>query len=239
MHSALMLNKKYIEFAGANTVEVISLERLQEGIDKGDRRAETYKEKVGGEEVEYLVEFPGLTVADMLALAGSKAGSYNKTGKIPYTCLVDPWTEEEIKQFPGSTPSGDVMDAVLEAKKEMEKAHGKGVARKEVTALAELEAEAAQRIAKGDWSGAIADLTKMSSKAKAWPEPMSARLGACREKVVASAEETLARIEAAAAEDRAKAKSELSKILGKLKGTGLEEKAKALLATLSQPPRAA
>jgi hypothetical protein len=92
MHSALMCNKKYIEFANENTVEVISLDRLQEGIEKKDRKAETYEAKVDGQTVKYMVEFPGLTVEDMLALASSKAASYNKTGKIPYTAVVDPWT---------------------------------------------------------------------------------------------------------------------------------------------------
>jgi hypothetical protein len=233
MHSAVMCNKEYIDFAKENTVEVIALERLQEGVDKKEKNAETYKAKVNGAEVEYLVEFPGLTVADMLALASSKAGSYNHTGKIPYTCIVDPWTEEELKSFSGSTPKSDIEDAVTEIRKQFEKDHGKGVARKDVALLSDTEADAEARTAKGDYPGALVALTKISAKAKAWPQPMQDRITAAHDKVVAAAQEMLTKIEASGAEDKAKAKSELSKILSKFKGTGLEDKAKALLATLS------
>jgi hypothetical protein len=236
MHSATMLNKKYIEFASENTVEVIALERLQEGVDKGERHAETYKAKENGAEMEFLVEFPGLTVAEVLALATSKAGSYNKTGKIPYTCLVNPYTEEEIKSFPGSTPSGDIMEAVLEARKALEKENGKGVARKDVRAVQQLEADALERVQKGEFATAIAEVTKVSTKGKAWPQAMQDRVSACKERVVTAAHETLAKIEATAAEDRTKAKSELTRLIAKLKGTGLEAKAKELLASLSTPP---
>jgi hypothetical protein len=233
MHSAVMCNKEYIDFAKDNTVEVIALERLQEGVDKKEKNAETYKAKVNGAEVEYLVEFPGLTVADMLALASSKAGSFNHTGKVPYTCIVDPWTEEELKSFSGSTPKGDIEDAVLEIRKQFEKDHGKGVARRDVTLLAEAEADVEARASKGDYPGALGVLAKLSGKAKAWPQAMQERITAAHDEVVAAASDVLAKIEAAGAEDKARARSELSKIMGRLKGTGLEEKAKTLLDTLS------
>jgi hypothetical protein len=233
MHSALMLNDDYIKFAADNTVEVIALERLDEGVEKKDARAETYKAKVNGEEVHYLVEFPGLTVEEMNALARSKASSYNKTGKIPYTCLVDPWTEEEIASFPGSTPKGDIEEAVLKAREAFQKEHGKGVARKDLRTVAETEGDAQEKVAKSDYAGALALLAKTSAKAKAWPQPLQDRLASAKEKIVASATEALAKIEAEAAEDKPKAKGDLARLMGKLKGTGLEEKAKSLLATLS------
>jgi hypothetical protein len=61
---------------------------------------------------------------------------------------------------------------------------------------------------------------------------MQDRLTALREKVVTSATEALAAIETKAAEDRVKAKADLAKMMSKLKGTGLEAKAKELLASL-------
>ena len=114
MHGSVLQNKKYIKFADENTVEVIALGRLQEGIDKKDRKAETYEDKKTG--AVYLVEFPGLTVEQMLALATSKAGSYNNTGKIPYTAIVNPHNEEEMSYLPGGISGKQLMEAVEEAK---------------------------------------------------------------------------------------------------------------------------
>ncbi|MFH0944691.1 MAG: hypothetical protein V2A76_05790 [Planctomycetota bacterium] len=93
MHSAVLQNKKYIKFADEGTVEVISLGGLEKGVEKGDKKAATYTQKVNGEDVEFLVEFPNLTVEEMVALNRSKASSYNDTGKIPFTALIDPFTE--------------------------------------------------------------------------------------------------------------------------------------------------
>ena len=52
MHGSVLQNDKYIEFADENTVEVIELQRLQEGIDEKDRKAETYKAEDGREQAE-------------------------------------------------------------------------------------------------------------------------------------------------------------------------------------------
>ena len=59
MHGSVLQNKKYIKFAGENTVEVMSLSALDKGIEKGDKRAATYKAKDGN---VYLVGYPNLTV---------------------------------------------------------------------------------------------------------------------------------------------------------------------------------
>jgi hypothetical protein len=58
-----------VVFAEDSTVEVIALQRLDEGIKAGDKKAEMYEavnEK--GEPVKYMVKFPGLTADDMFAL---------------------------------------------------------------------------------------------------------------------------------------------------------------------------
>ena len=232
MHSAVMCNKKYMEFADDNTVEVITLDRLDEGIEKKDKRAETYDAKVGGETVKYMVEFPGLTSAEMLALHSSKAASYNKTGKIPYTCLVDPYTEEELKNWSGSTPAGDIMDAVTEAKKALQKDHGKGLARKDIKVLDGAQTDADAKLAKNDYAGALDALGKIASKAEKWPDGLKTRLEAAKTKIVDAAKAALDKIEEAKATDPAQAKKDLTALASRLKGTGLEGKAKDLLATM-------
>lgn len=232
MHSALMCNKKYIEFANQHTVEVISLDRLQEGIDKKDRKAETYEAKVDGQTVQYMVEFPGLTIDEMLALSRSKAAGFNKTGKIPYTCIVDPWTEEELKNWNGGQGAGTIQEAVLEAKKKLEADHGKGIARKDLNAVSDAAREAGAKAAKGDFAAAMDRLAKLDGKAEKWADGLKEKLKAAKADVVAAAEKALAAIEEKKATDAAAAKKELAALAGRLRGTGLEEKAKELLATL-------
>lgn len=234
LHGAILKNKKYVEFAEKNTVEVICLSRLQEGIDKADERAETYETERDGEKVECLVEFPSLTAAEMLALGSSKGASYNNTGGVPYTCLVDPHTLAEVQSWKGgSVSAGSLMEAVTELRKTLAKEHGKGVSRKEVQGLADVERKTTALCAKGEFAAAVAEATKAGAKAADWPEAMSARLTKAREAVVAAAQAELERIEALGAGETAQAKAQLSKLLPRLKGTGLEERAKALLTTWS------
>lgn len=233
MHSAVMCNKKYMEFAAENTVEVIALQDLESGIEKKEKRAATYTAKVDGKEVEYLVEFPGLTVDDMKALQASKAASYNDTGKIPYTCLVDPFTLERIPEcvWGGGTSAQTIIEAATSARKAMQKEHGKGCSRKDADALAGAERDAAAKAEKGEFAAALDALGKLSGKAAKWPESLQTRLSASRDTVVASAQKRLDEIVAAKESDAAKAKADLGKLVGRLRGTGLEAKAKELLAT--------
>ena len=58
MHRSVLTNKKYIKFADANTVEVISMGGLERARGRGDKRAETYKGKDGK---QYVVGWPNLT----------------------------------------------------------------------------------------------------------------------------------------------------------------------------------
>jgi hypothetical protein len=231
MHSAVMCNKKYIDFADDNTVEVICLQRLKEGIEKKEARAATYEVEVGGKKVEYLVEFPGRTVEEIEALESSKGGQYNQSGSIPYTALVDPHTLKEITHWGGGTSASTIMEAVEELRKSLEKEHGKGVARKDIAAVEEAEVDAQEKIVKGDYAGALKEFDGLSRKADKWPEVLKERWGKGREAVIASAEAELTRIETAKEEDATAARRDLTKLMGKLRGTGLEDRAKALLAT--------
>ena len=239
LHSAILKNKKYIEFSDKNTVEVICLGSLQEGIDKKDERAETYEVTVDGKKVSYLKEFPGLTVEQMLALASSKGAYYNNTSKIPYTCIVNPHTLEEVEKWQGGDASaGAVEEAVLVLRKALEKEHGKGVSRKEIRAVGESEKKVATLQEKGDYALALAELAKAAGKAKDWPETLTQRLAKTKEAVVEAAKAALDKVEADAASDAAAAKKELARLAPKLKGTGLEERAKALLVSWSAPATA-
>ena len=171
-----MCNKKYIEFSADNTVEVISMSGVQEGYDKKDKKAEEYEIKEFGEIVKYLVEFPGLTVKDMVDLNSGKAASFNTTGKTPYTSMIDPWTESEVKGWSGgSVSSGAIQDAVLEWRKTAIKEHGKGFARKNWYILTSVEREVKFYVEKNDLAKAKISLDKVKPKTTKWPDEIKAR----------------------------------------------------------------
>ncbi len=225
MHASVLQNKDYIKFADKCTVEVICLGRLQEGIDEKSPKAATYKTKENGQEVEHLVEWPNLTVEEVLALGQSKAGSFNDTGFVPFTAVIDPHTEQEMARFPGSTAAGALMEGVEQAQKKLESEHGKGVARKELRGFEEAEAAALEQTAAGDFAAALDGLNKLGKAGANWPQALQDRLAKARAQVVETAEKTLAAIEKTAASDPVQAQRELARLAPKLRGTGLEERA--------------
>lgn len=234
LHKSLMSDPEYVTFAYEHTVEVLALDRLQEGVDKGEDRAATFDVKVGRKTVQHLVEFPGLTVEDVLALRRSKASTYNKSGGLPYTALVDPFTEDELKSWKGGgvTPA-EVMEAVKEARTKLAKT-SKGKPRAELRAVADLEATAAAKTKTREFAAVLDACAAADKKADkdGWPKHLRARVASAREASIAAATEALDAIEAAQAEDAVQAKKDLSTLLPRLRGTGLEDRAKTLLATL-------
>ena len=235
MHASLMCDKAYIEYSYENTVEVLALDRLQEGVTKKEERAATYAAKEGGKPVQYLVEFPGLTVDDALALRNSKASSYNKTGGLPYTALIDPFTEEEIKSWKGGgIATSEIMDGVKAARETLAKGHGKGKPRAELKGMADTETAGAAKVKAGDYSGALDVYAAATKKAEkdGWPAFLRERLTKGHDEAVAAATEAFAKIEAAKATDAAQAKKDLVALMGRLRGTGLEQRAKELLAAM-------
>ena len=233
MHSSLMCDKEYIEFAYENTVKVLSLDRLQEGVDKKEDRAATYDAKEGGKPVKFLVEFPGLTVDDVLSLRASKASSYNHTGGLPYTAIIDPFTEEEIKNWKGGgIATSEIIDAAKAARATLQKAHGKGKPRAELKAITDAETASADKLKAGDFASALDAFAAATKKADkdGWPKHLRDRIAKGRDAAITAATEALDKIEADKATDAAKAKKDLAMMMSRLRGTGLEQRAKDLLA---------
>lgn len=231
MHSAVMQNKKYIEFAKSGTVEVLALQRLDEGATKKDRRAAAYRAKgPDGKPVLLMLEWPNLTYDEILAFNRTQAGQYNKTGKIPYTSIVNPHNLEEMKGLPGGQGVKALMEAAEEARRQLQKEHGKGLSRKEYDRIGDAEAKARESLAKGEFGKAI-DLLTAATPQNA-PEALAKRLSTTRESIVSAAEEALSAVGKTAGSDVSAAKKELSSLLPRLRGTGLEERAKELQKTL-------
>lgn len=226
----MLQNKKYIKFADDNSVEVIVLGRLDEAIEKEEKGAATYKGKdESGNEVEFLVGYPNLTVEDMQKMGGSKAGSYNNTGKIPYTAIVDPHTLEEMENIKGGYGAGTLIDLVKEKKKELEKAHGKSISRKELQKVKKESAEIKELVDAGNLTRALSDAAKLE-KSMAKSPALLEMAGKVSAEVQAACAKRLDELEAQIGRGETKdAAKELGPLARALKGTPLEERANALL----------
>lgn len=231
MHGSVLQNKKYIAFAEENTVEVLALSRLDEGIEKKDKRAGTYKAKdVDGQEKEFMLGWPNLTAEDIRNLAGSKAGSYNNTGKIPYTAIVDPYTLEEMENIKGGYGAGSLMDLVTAKKKVLEQQHGKGVSRKALNKVKEADAEIRKSLAAGNLAKALSDALALEKKVAKEPPAVVELAGKAKTDVLDAATKQLDEVEAMLGRgEKAEAAKQIGPLARALKGTSLETRANELL----------
>ena len=225
----MLQNKKYIKFANDNTVEVLALGRLDEGIQSNHPKAATYKAKDAvGNVIQYMVKWPGLTTAQIQALRSSKAGTYNNTGGVPYGCLVNPHTLKRMHVFKGVT-TGKIMDEVKIATKALRKEHGKGMKRAIVNSVKKAKILATAFSAKGNWDKAILVINKATSKSQDWPETMQDIVKKMRQDVTKSARTRLDEIKNMAPKPAMKA---VRAFMSKAKTTSLFEEAKAFADSL-------
>jgi hypothetical protein len=231
MHSAVLQNKKYIEFAKQNTVEVLTLGRLDEGVQRMDKRAVAYRAKdASGQETLLMLHWPNLSYAEILALDRSPAARYNKTGKIPYTSIVNPHTLEEMKGMVGGQSAKGVQEAAEEARKQLQKEHGKGLSRKELARVDDAAAAARGLLAAKDYAKALEALAKAGDGSA--HEVLAAKIQAVRAEIRDAAKSELAALREQAEQDRTAARKALGSLIGRLRGTGLEAEAAELLKSL-------
>ncbi len=231
MHSAVLQNKKYTKFASRNTVEVLSFGGLAAAIEKGDKRAATYKGKdASGKPVDLMVNWPNLTAEQIGAMRKTKAGRYNDTGKIPYTCIVDPHTLERMHVITGGYSAKGLMEEVKTARKTLRQAHGKGLSRDTLSTINKAAATSAKLAADGEWDKALAALKKVSAKSQELPETVRAIITTARDNVIASARTRLDAIKAMESRD---AKRAIARFANKVRKTGLYDEAKDFLRSLT------
>lgn len=228
MHGSVLQNKKYIKFASENTVEVMSFGRLEEAISKNERRAATYKAKDGN---VYLVEFPNLTVEEIKKLRSSKAGSYNHTGKIPYTAIVNPHTLEEMESIKGSYSGKTLMEIVKNHRKELAKEYGKSISRKALTKVRKQQQAIEEELKKEQYAKALTTTAKLEKSVAKQPTALVEMVGKTKAGVVDACGKKLDSLEALIGRGaKAEAAKELGPLTRALKGTALEERALDLLA---------
>lgn len=192
MHGSVLQNEDYIKFADESTVEVMAMGRLKEGVDSGDRKAEQYDATdESGNAVKYMVEFPNLTLEEMYALDRSKAGTYNNTGKIPYTAIVNPHTEEQMQALPGGRSAGQLMEAVESQKKALVEKYGPSLSRKDVRAVKECRKECLALAEDKGIGKAIAQFEKDAKKLEKAGERIAKMVEDVRAELLGKASEEL------------------------------------------------
>lgn len=237
MHGSVLQNEKYIEFAEENTVEVIALGELQKGIDKGDPKAAEFDDKDDeGNPVKRMFEYPSLTKDEMLKLATSPAAAYNDTGRIPFTCLVNPHDLKEMQRFPGGQSAKTLMEAALLQKKRLNEQYGPSLSRATLKKFDAGAKKIADELPKSGAAKAMVEYRKLEkSLGKEVPAGMKERTEKLMALVLEAATKELDDAEAAIdSGDVGGGKKILAKLAAALKGTSLEarvgelnEKAKA------------
>jgi len=183
VHRSVLQNKTYLKFAAQNTVEVICMEE----IDKAEREKastfQTYKTKDEyGDEVEYMVEFDGLTVDELKGLSNTDAiVAFMDGNKIPYTAIVDPHTGKAIEAMKGKPTVKSLSAAIKRARKVLTKEHGDGIPRKQWDSLATGEVRIDLLSIEGRYAEALKALVKIETSFKRPPKPIKLRLVVIRE----------------------------------------------------------
>ena len=232
MHSAVMQNKKYIKFANRHTVEVISLGSIERGVSSGHRNARTYKTKdpfTGKIRNEFAL-FPGLTLEDMQKLNRSKAASYNKSGKIPHTSLVDPFTQEKLHEWVGGISAKTLMEQITADQKTLQKEHGKPkITRKDLFKVRASLKKALLALGKKNFNKAWSELHNLKKKAQKLPQEVQEEIKPVEEKTLNFAKAKLEAAKDLIPSNPAKAKMIAGSLATKLVGTDLEDLAKEIL----------
>ena len=183
MHRSVLQNKGYLKFSKANAVEVVSMEELGRALKEKAATVKTYKTKDAyDDEVEYLVEFPGLTLDDLKRLSDTEEIlAFMEGGKIPYTAIVNPHTGKAMHAMKGKPTVKSLTKAIKAARKQLEKEHGKGVDRKLWRELGRVEVEFDKALAAKDLKKADALVAGISKKFKRPQPAVQTRLTAMAE----------------------------------------------------------
>jgi len=226
MHRAVLQNRTYIRFAAKNTVEVISMEELDRAVERKEHVA-TYTVKTPyGDEVEQLVEFPGLTIDQLRDLSNGPAIRYMEGGRIPYTAIVDPHDLKELEGIRGTRTARELVAAVKRHAKALETRYGPGVDRKLWNLVSEGGIAVDVHLGKDDIVQAMAVYRHLGARTVRQPDSLQRRVEAIRDTIVAVAAKRLDALEKASG---AEASRELAALARALRDTKLEERALRIL----------
>ena len=231
MHGSVLTNKKYIKFANENTVEVISMGKLNLGQERNDKRLETYEAKdENGETVQYLAGWPNLTL-DELKKLNQTCAKWNDTRGIPYTCVVNPHTLEKMEFISGGYAAGKLMEQVTASKKALNKLYGKSVSRKTLAKIRKEERKVRVELDKENVAKAMTGWRTLDKKVAKQPDAIKAIAAKLLDDILKVGGKQLDECEALIGRGEKKAAAKTLGTLSRaLKGTALEQRANDLLA---------
>ncbi|MHC4931229.1 MAG: hypothetical protein ACYTGV_03455 [Planctomycetota bacterium] len=231
MHRSVLKNPEYGKFATRHTVEVITMEELDIAVAKESRNVRTYKGKdPWGEEQDYLVEFPGLTLDDLRDLSNSDALNYMQGNRIPYTAIVDPHNLAEMEGLRGVKTVKDLTEAITRHRKALLVQYGKGIERKLWKGIERGLVEIDTHLGKGEIAEAMKLYRRMEAEVTRTPEVLKRKVRLALEVILDDAGLRLDAIERAMVEGKIKsAKAELTELKRALEKTPLAARVDALL----------
>ncbi|MEM8885442.1 MAG: hypothetical protein AAGD14_15360 [Planctomycetota bacterium] len=168
MHRSVLDNKGYQKFSLANAVEVICMEEIERAEREKSTHLKTYRAKDGyGDEVDYMVHFPGLTLGDLRSLSNTQTVlRFMDGGKIPYTAIVDPHTGKAMEAIKGKPTVKSLQAAIKRARAKLEEEHGKGVDRKLWLQLVDTEVKVDVALAEEKYGDAVKLYVDLAKKLK-------------------------------------------------------------------------
>lgn len=232
MHQGVLQNKSYIRFAEKNTVEVICMQDLDRALADNNPQIKTYQARDRyGDDVAYLLKFPGLTVDDIRNLANSDALEYMEGRLMPATVVVNPHTLEKMGGIMrGMNRTPQFVAAIEPHVKELKTRYGPGIDRKLWDDVSEGQVVIDRMLGDGKIVEAMGVYRTLGRGVVRQPDALKRRVEASLEVILDDAKKRLDELEGSGR----KAAGELNRLARALRDTPLEKRALDLVSALKK-----
>jgi hypothetical protein len=230
MHRSVFRDAKYIKIADEHSVQVVTMLRLMQAIVAENARLRTFKGKdAWGEETDFLVEFPALTVEALQDVSLSAAANYLTGERLPQTSIVDPHTLEVLWTLGGLPESAELIRRIKARRISLTKKYGPGLSRKTWRAVLAGQIEIDKLLARDRIVEALKTWRGLETRAAKGPAALKEKLRISRDVILDDAGKRLDEVaKLFEAKKPGKARARLAQLPEALKGTRLEKRAAAL-----------
>ena len=230
MHRSVFRDANYIEVADERSVQVVTMLRMLQAIVAENKRLRTFKGKDAyGEEMEFLVEFPTLTVDALQDVSLSAAASYLTGQRLPQTSIVDPHTLDVLWTLGGVPESADLIRQIKVRRTSLAKKYGPGLSRKAWRTFLGGQIEIDKLLGKGQIVVALKKWRGLEALAARGPEALKEKARTSRDVILDDAEKRLDEVaKLLEANEPGKARARLKGLPEALKGTRLGKRAAGL-----------
>jgi len=200
------------------------MEELDRAVREKSPHIATYSEEDPyGDKVEYLVDFPGITLEQLEALSSGPAVNYMEGGRIPYTSIVDPHTGKEMEGLKAVRTVKELVAVITTHHETLLARHGKGVERKLWNKISEGQVQIDLALGSAKILEAMAVYRVIAKETIRQPDVLKRRVESALDAILADAEEQLKNV---------KDKRTAMNLAHALRGTRLEKSAQDLAASL-------